>query len=347
MRTPLANNYQFKVSVLMPVYNSSSFIKEAVESILNQTYTNFELLIYDDHSTDNTIELVEGYKDSRITLFRKDKNTGYTNSLIMGITKSTGKYIARMDSDDISDLKRFEKQVNFLEANPEYGIVGSQLKTIATDEASQVWSYPATDEDIRLHTIIDSPFAHPSVMIRKDVLDKHELSYDASFEPSEDYKLWVDLLKVTKGANINEVLVYYRLHKNQTISTKKNIRIKNSNLIRQEIVKDFFDCRLTDEELMVHYYYFNEISINSSGSIMEKYMWRKKMLGWFDESDFHQKARLLVEEYWVINLRTLSGFRPSFIKFIFNKFLVKNFSILETFKFGIKCLVGYKVSKSI
>ena len=117
-------------SVIMPTYNSAPYVREAIESILNQSRPDLEMLIYDDCSTDNTVQLIESYQDSRIRLFKKETNTGYTDSLIVGIAAAKGKYVVRMDSDDISDLKRIEKQVGFMEQNPEYGIVGSWVRTI-------------------------------------------------------------------------------------------------------------------------------------------------------------------------------------------------------------------------
>ena len=330
------------ISVLMPVYNSELYINEAVESILNQTYQNFEFLIYDDHSTDNTVALIEAYKDCRITLIKKGENTGYTNSLIAGIKSAKGKYIARMDSDDISHLQRFEKQVIFLETNLEYGIVGSRIQTIRKDNQTQVWDYPLKDEDIRLHTIINSPLAHPSVMIRRDVLDRHTLNYLEVYEPCEDYKLWTGILNFTKGANLNETLLYYRLHPNQTINKMQNTLIANSNIIRREVLKNLFGIEVTNDELKIHYYYFNEITKNNTTSIKDKYLWRKKMLHWFNNSSYKRKGNELVEKYWLINLRTLAEYEPPFIKFLFNRFLIKNFSLFETVKFAFKCMIRYK-----
>src|SRR3569833_2031445 len=130
------------VSVLLHVYNSALYIREAIESILSQSYKDIEVLVYDDCSTDNTVQIIEIYDDPRIRLFRKEVNTGYTNSLIMGVAAARGKYITRMDSDDISDVHRIAKQVDFLERNPDHGIVGAWVKTIPSKGEPLVWSYP-------------------------------------------------------------------------------------------------------------------------------------------------------------------------------------------------------------
>lgn len=330
----------------MPVYNSSSYINKSIESILQQTYLNFELLIYDDNSTDGTLDIIRAYKDKRIIIFRKEHNTGYTESLRRGISAAKGKYIARMDSDDISFLTRFARQVDFLEDNPEYGIVGTQLRTIEESNEGQIWTYPLHNEDIKLHLLVDSPFAHPSVMIRKEVLEKNNLNYETKYEPCEDYKLWVDLLSFTKGANLNEVLVYYRLHDNQTIKMKRNTLLNNSNLIRHEVIKKIFGTHFTDQELLVHYYFFNEIGRNNLFTIQDKFRWKKKLLKLFENTFYKSQGRKLVEKYWLFNLRTLTEYRPLFIKYIFNRFLIQGFSFLESTRFIIKCLISYKISKS-
>ena len=245
------------VSVIMPAFNTELYIREAIESILNQTYKNIEFLIYDDCSTDATVAIIESFVDPRIKLIKKQQRNGYTESLIEGIKRAQGKYIARMDSDDISVYNRLEKQVNFLEANNEYGITGSFIETIHASKPSEIWKYPEEDTDIRNYTIINSPFAHPSVVIKKEVLIQNTLTYLTDYEPCEDYKLWVELLKVTKGRNLPEVLLYYRLHDAQTIITRKKKMIEKSNNIRQQVLSDLLNMELNQEELQIHYYFFN------------------------------------------------------------------------------------------
>ena len=252
-------NLQPLVSVILPAYNSALYIGQALESILNQSFSDFEILIFDDCSTDDTVAIIESYTDSRIQLIRKEKNTGYTNSLIEGIRMAKGKYIARMDSDDISMPLRFEKQIAFLEANTDYGLVGSFIQTIQQEQGSEIWKYPEEDDAIRLFCMVNSPFAHPTVMIRKEVLDENQLMYKAAFEPCEDFKLWIDLLKCTKGKNLPEVLLQYRLHNQQTIALNKTKLIENSNKIRQQLMNNFFKLEMREEDLLNHYYFFNEI----------------------------------------------------------------------------------------
>lgn len=332
------------VSVIMPAYNTEAYIGFAVESILNQTYPHFEFLIFDDCSTDNTAGIVASYNDRRIILVKKEKQTGYTSSLVAGIDAARGKYIARMDSDDISETTRLEKQVNFLESSAEYGIVGSHVKTIGGNHPGSIWRYPLDDDDVRVYMLVNSPFAHPVVMIRKEILDKHKLNYLTFYEPCEDYKLWTDLLKVAKGKNIDEALLSYRLHNNQTISIKKEMLLEKANLVRQEILQSFFNIEMKKKELNINYYYFNEIQSNTACEIIKKHHWRMKLIKVFKREKKYEKVYHLVNEYWIKNLLTLGEYKISFLKFLFDKAVLKSLSPKQQLTFFIKCIFQYKVN---
>ncbi len=335
------------VSIIMPAYNAALYITSAIESILNQTYQHFELLIFDDCSSDNTIEIIESFTDRRIKLIKKVQNTGYTNSLILGIAMANGKYIARMDSDDISVLNRIEKQVHFLEHNIEYGIVGAFIKTIQSNTQSEIWKYPIEDEDIKCFTIVNSPFAHPAVLIRKNVLLQHQINYKVAFEPCEDYKLWVDLLQVTKGKNLPEVLLYYRLHPQQTIVLKQNKLLETSNKIRLEVVQKYFNLTASQINLKTHYYFFNEIKANSSYTILDKYTWKNKLLTTINSNQYQVIITQLVQQYWLKNIQTLTQFNLGLLKIIGNKYILCNMNTIALFKFVIKCSINYKVKPAL
>jgi glycosyltransferase involved in cell wall biosynthesis len=205
------------VTVLMPVFNCAMYIREAVESILNQTYTNFEFLIIDDASTDETVSILKSYTDSRIQLIEKPFNTGLTNSLNQGLRIAKGKYIARMDGDDISLPERFDKQVSFLESHPEVVLCGSWFSIIGSDWVKKL---PEHHDDIQLTLLRRNCIAHPSVMIRKHILDKFDVFYEVSKEPTEDYALWVRLSSLGKLHNLQDPLLNYRVHTSQ-VSSKR------------------------------------------------------------------------------------------------------------------------------
>lgn len=163
-----------KVTVLMPVYNGEEYLREAIESILFQSFGNFEFLIIDDGSTDDSINIIASYTDPRIRVITNGENIGIARALNKGIELARGKYIARMDSDDISLPKRFEKQVDFLDKNPEIGIVGSWIKTFG-GRKTIILAHPCNPEMVRIFFLFDSPLAHPTVMMRREFLKKNNL----------------------------------------------------------------------------------------------------------------------------------------------------------------------------
>jgi glycosyltransferase involved in cell wall biosynthesis len=234
-----------KVSVIMPVYNSEKYLREAIESILNQTYPNFEFIIIDDGSTDNSYKIAKSYKDSRIKIFRHKKNKGIVDSLNEGIKKSTGKYIIRMDSDDISMSKRIKTQVLFMEKNLNVGVCGSWIKVFGAK--NYTWKTEVLDKHIRVKLFFESAIAHPSACIRKLVLDKYSLVYQKKYEYVEDYMLWLELSKVSQLANISQTLLKYRLHSSQIGSKKSTNQNTKLKIIRKYLLHQFINKPTTKQ----------------------------------------------------------------------------------------------------
>ncbi len=211
------------VSVILPVYNCEKYIFESVTSVLNQTFSDFELLIIDDCSTDATLSIIKSINDARIILIQKPKNSGYTDSLNMAIKLAKGKYIARMDGDDICLPERFAKQVAFLNANREVILCGTAIQMIGSDK---VLKHPVAHEEILTKLCFGTSFCHPSVMVRKEIL--LENNYDKSFEPAEDFELWTRLAFLGKLANLDAVLLQYREHPNQISNTNTSVQLNNA-----------------------------------------------------------------------------------------------------------------------
>lgn len=225
------------VTVIMPLYNTEKFLNEAIDSILQQTFRDFEFIIIDDASTDSSIKIVQSYTDPRIVFVEKKQNTGYTESLNMGLQMATGKYIARMDSDDIAILTRFKKQVEVLNANPDIAVCGTWFQLMGDD--NRIIKHPAHFDEVKVAMLQYCAIGHPTAMVRKAVLDKHQLSYDSCFEPAEDYQLWTQISNVAKLSNIPEVLLKYRLHEGQVSTLRTNKQIEISNNIRILQLKHF------------------------------------------------------------------------------------------------------------
>jgi glycosyltransferase involved in cell wall biosynthesis len=199
-----------RVTVLMPVYNGEPYLREAMESILNQSFTDFEFLIINDGSTDRSVDIILSYPDPRIRLVDNDQNIGLVHTLNRGIDLANGEFIARMDGDDISMPERFSKQVAFMERHPEVGVYGGWIEYFMGREL--VMKFPASDADIRQALPSYNPIAHPTVMIRREVLKDHHLYYDPEYRHVEDYELWTRLSAITCFANIQEVVLKYRIH---------------------------------------------------------------------------------------------------------------------------------------
>ena len=199
-----------KVSVLTPIYNTNpEHLREMIESILNQTFTDFEFLILND-SPENTEldEIVKSYKDSRIVYSKNDKNIGISASRNKLLKMARGEYVAIFDHDDISVPTRLEKEVAFLDANPDVGVVSGWLQYFG--ESDKILKNPEHDLDIKIFLTQNCSVAHTAAMIRKSVLIKNNIEYEEFYSPAEDYRLWARLMEVTHFYNLQEVLVKYR-----------------------------------------------------------------------------------------------------------------------------------------
>lgn len=225
-----------KISVVMPVYNSERYLREAIDSILAQTFSDFEFIIIDDGSQDSSPDIVRSYTDKRIRFYQNEHNMGVAATLNRGLDLASGEYIARMDSDDISLPERFEKQIRFLDCHPDYGICGSCIIVFSESNSTHIVNYAETDLQIRADMFFNSAFAHPSVMLRRKSLGASR--YDCAYEKAEDYELWYRLLQHTKGYNLQSPLLRYRHHATQVTQTQKNEQHKSVLKLHQTIISN-------------------------------------------------------------------------------------------------------------
>ena len=248
------------VTVLLPCYNAENYISSSVKSILTQTYRSLELYIIDDASSDKTIDLISQMDDDRIRLIKKERNTGYTDSLNMGLKLANGKYIARMDADDISHPERLAKQVAYMEANPECVVCGTTIRLIPSQSP---FTYPVVHNRILEELFFTNPFAHPSIMMRKSVIDQYQLQYDKSYEPTEDYELWSRVLQLGQLHNLNDVLLDYRTHDNQISAYKRTLQRNNKYRVRMNMFRRI-DPELMDTDTFLDTDYLKNISDGDS-----------------------------------------------------------------------------------
>ena len=209
----------------MPAYNVDSFVAEAIQSILNQTLVNFELIVLDDGSTDKTRKIIDNFKDSRIKKIYWDKNQGLLPARVRLIEEATGSYIAFLDADDTADCERLEIQINFLENNKNVDICGADHYTFdVTTGRKKVSKQLHSDVDIRALLTISSPLCNPSIMARAEIFKS--FPYDPDAILAEDYAMWVQLaLAGYHFINLPNRLITYRLH-NYQISKQENLLSK-------------------------------------------------------------------------------------------------------------------------
>jgi len=218
-----------ELSVVMPFYNSARYIKGAVQSLLAQTYQDFELILIDDASTDQSPEIVMSLNDSRIKLIRNEKNSGIVFSRNRGLEASVGRFLAAFDSDDLARADKFEKQIRFLKNNPEYGMVGSWAKLIDENGGllNKRWKLTASPGRIPTVLLFNNHFVHSAVVMRREEMP--EKFYAEGFDLVEDYKMWIDFSRTRKVWNFPDYLMYYRIHP----ESATNINL--GNLYQQDV----------------------------------------------------------------------------------------------------------------
>lgn len=238
------------ISVVMAAYNAEAYITEAMESILNQSFGNFEFIIINDGSADGTLARINGFSDKRIVLINSEKNCGLAASLNKGIKAAKGKYIARMDADDISGPLRFEKQLFVLEKNPEYDVCVTPMKLFGT-EASTNGEGDITDKDIKAELIWGTPTNHATMLMKTEKIREHNLYYDETFGVGQDWKFWYDVRDHVKIYNLNELLYFYRRGQhNVTVQSKD--KVKQRAIRMYELLFRDLGIQFTDQDLYLH-----------------------------------------------------------------------------------------------
>lgn len=235
------------ISVIMPIYNGELYLREAIESILNQTYSDFELICIDDGSTDNTLNILNEYSaiDDRVIIVSRE-NKGLIHTLNEGLSRAKYDFIARMDADDISHEDRFIVQVNYLKAHLDVAVVGCAYEYI-DENAKVIGVRKAYESDFLLKSIclLGSPFAHPGVMINRTLLS-NELYYNSDFKHAEDYELWVRLARKFKLGSINKVLLKYRVLNS---SVSRNNFVEQKMNMAKAANYHIFNGKLSDFEI--------------------------------------------------------------------------------------------------
>lgn len=227
------------VSVVMPNYNTpEEYLREAVESVLRQTYARFEFIIVDDASTGSDIEIIGSYDDDRIILLRNEKNMHVSHSLNRGMERAQGAYIARMDSDDVCLPDRLEKQVRFMEQRKDIDVLCSRVRMFGNKNG--VFSTGIKEpEHMKVAVFFGNPVMHPSVMFRASFLREHSVRYstDAKYKAAEDYELWARCAFAGRIYEYPQVLLKYRMHAGQVSTATRNLQDTNANHVRRNMLE--------------------------------------------------------------------------------------------------------------
>jgi len=217
----ISENIKPEVSVIMVVFNAKAYLKEAIDSILGQTCSNFEFLIADDGSTDATVDMLRSYEkqDCRIKLFLYKENKGQTYRLNQLIQQAQGEFIARMDGDDISLPHRIERQLQYLKTHPNCVLLGTQMYLLYQNEHLKAKPLPTDKYSIRFYAFFNNPFSHPSVIIKTRELKKMD-GYPQK-EMAQDYALWSKIIYKYETANLTQILLHNRIHPQSKSMTKR------------------------------------------------------------------------------------------------------------------------------
>ncbi|MBA4319137.1 MAG: hypothetical protein C0412_12120 [Flavobacterium sp.] len=287
------------ISVIMPVYNGAFFLRDAIESILNQGFTDFEFIIINDGSKDDSASIINEYvkKDSRIRFINQEQNSGLIDVLNMGLSLAKGEYIARMDADDISHPKRFDLQCRFLDSHPDIGVVGSNVHFI--DSVGRRISnflnnprLPQTPNQINWALCFSCCLMHPTIMARRELLINAG-GYNKLAKHAEDYDLWVRMTAITKFYNLPQKLLLLRKHETNITVIYIDTTLDNSRQISKNIISSIMNSEIPQEMIDIFWQPNNQHSIPQS-QIIELFIKLEEC--YFKLYDPDQKDQLFIKK---------------------------------------------------
>lgn len=328
-----------KVTVLMPAYNVEKYIREAIQSILNQTYVDFFFLIINDASNDSTEDIILSFSDPRIIYVKNPSNFGLGKTLELGINLINTKYVVRFDADDISLPKRLEEQVKFMDQNPSLALAFPFFEVI-----NGIISWNKRYEDkmkIRTRALFECSILHPGLIINNEFLKRNKINYNSNLQISEDYDLYLEVLKNGDIGIIPEVLVKYRLLNTSTSSTKYELQMKNSTELRCNHLKILTGLSINDYEKRLYLIFsFYEMFEDAKNLKELKTLLAKVRKAYFSQNTYAIDKRFYIEiEYEKLKILLIEnkslGF-PLFFEYL--KHYSFDFNIFFSVGLGLRIL---------
>ena len=331
-----------EVTVLMPLYNAKDFLSEAIESILNQTFDDFEFLIIDD-SNDGSYEIAKKFEaqDNRVRVIRNEPPLGLRKSSNIGIKEAKGTYIARMEADDISMPNRLEEQVHFMKTNPEVDISGCNIKLFGNE--SGFWTYPQTDDEIKAGLIWGITVAHPTTIMKRDFLINGNHFYVEDGLPyAEDREFFYDMHKQAVFKNMHDTLYYYRRTGGSVTKRMKDKRQQIRKKLLSKIFRDY-GVDFNDDEILLHQFILGDFFIEvSKENIIKAKNWCDKLVkhnrekGIYNQEVFQKlteqrwerlfyflmnENKKLAKTYFKISEKSYKGHKSYYFKLTLNNFI--------------------------
>ena len=336
------------LTVVMPVFNGEKYIGEAIESVLKQTFEGFELLIINDGSLDGTIKIVSSYDDKRIRLIDLEENKGIAYCRNLGLLEAQGEFLAWTDCDDINLSTRFEKQISFLQKNPDYGVCGSWLSRFKADKTLYVNKAYENSEKIKA-ALLFKPASIPNAtaMLRLSEIKKHDLKYDESLEISEDYDFIFRCSRHLKFYNIQETLYKYRDSESSIMKKFEDQHVNSFNILKVVYKKALakLDIIPSEKELRIHYEICSSIIFSEFSEFERCYYWLEKLKLANDLNqayDIKVFNHIVTEQFFFLSKKASAFGLKTFIFFI-SKSIKNNWIITPKnyFKLAVRCVLKY------
>lgn len=263
-----------KITIILPVYNGERYLREAIDSVLSQTYRDFELWVCNDGSTDGTVSIVDSYTDPRVKRIDNPQNMGLVATLNRAFAMVESPFIARMDDDDLWHENKLELQMALLESRPDVGVCGTSIHKFGDLDAIHI--FPEESDALKVGLLFYCMMSHPSVVYRRSMLVETGLSYRKDYFPAEDYKMWIDVLQYSNIYNIQQPLVEYRQHGGQICRERQEEQAALDRRLHEEQLRLIFPDP-TEEELAFHLDRFTTLRPTSENEVKQFRHWFKKL----------------------------------------------------------------------